>query len=72
MGNCCGKTDSEAFAQPGRVLGSADAPPQSQPRVARVPARQQQQQPPSATETSSSSGQDDARRKAAEAAEVCV
>ncbi|KAI1810777.1 hypothetical protein GGS20DRAFT_154101 [Poronia punctata] len=34
MGNICGKTDSEAFSQPGRVLGTA--PPQ--PQRASVPA----------------------------------
>ncbi|KAI1189377.1 hypothetical protein F5B17DRAFT_391762 [Nemania serpens] len=70
MGNICGKSDSEAFSQPGRVLGSA--PPQ--PQRASVPAHVGG--PPRTLGGSSPSPQasggdaDDARRRAAEAAEA--
>ncbi|KAI1162379.1 hypothetical protein F5B18DRAFT_624079 [Nemania serpens] len=70
MGNICGKSESEPFSQPGRVLGSA--PPQ--PQRASVPAHVGG--PPRTLGGSSSSAQasgedvDDARRRAAEAAEA--
>ncbi|KAI1756712.1 hypothetical protein F4782DRAFT_483794 [Xylaria castorea] len=71
MGNICGKSESEAFSQPGRVLGSA--PPQ--PQRASVPAHVGGPPrtlggggPPSAQGNSGDT--DDARRRAAEAAEA--
>ncbi|GAW25250.1 hypothetical protein SAMD00023353_0303260 [Rosellinia necatrix] len=73
MGNICGKeADSEAFSQPGRVLGSAPPPPQ--PQRASVPAHIGG--PPRTLGGSfpavqpSGGGNDDARRRAAEAAEA--
>ncbi|RTE78686.1 hypothetical protein BHE90_006841 [Fusarium euwallaceae] len=69
MGNCCGKSESEAFSQPGRVLGSAP-PPAS--RTASVPTKVGG--PPrtlgGAASAEGSSDADDARRRAAEAAEA--
>ncbi|KAF4462501.1 hypothetical protein FALBO_10692 [Fusarium albosuccineum] len=71
MGNLCGKTDSEAFAQPGRVLGSAPAPASG---TAPVPSKVGG--PPrvlggaSSSAEASSGDPEDARRKAAEAAEA--
>lgn len=80
MGNICGKTESDAFSQPGRVLGSA--PPQ--PQRASVPAHVGGPPRTLGGGGGSSSVQgnngdnnninntaaDDARRRAAEAAEV--
>ncbi|EFX02543.1 hypothetical protein CMQ_5904 [Grosmannia clavigera kw1407] len=75
MGNLCGKVDSDAFEQPGRVLGSADAvliP--GQPRTAAVPPQATLNRvggPPRTLGGEGSSGAaDDVRRKAAEAAEA--
>ncbi|KAI0164795.1 hypothetical protein GGR57DRAFT_450585 [Xylariaceae sp. FL1272] len=75
MGNICGKAESDAFSQPGRVLGSA--PPQ--PERASVPAKvggpprtlggSSSSTTPQA-HASSSTGDTDARRRAAEAAEA--
>ncbi|KAI3329157.1 hypothetical protein HD806DRAFT_274384 [Xylariaceae sp. AK1471] len=69
MGNICGKSDSEAFSQPGRTLGSA--PPQ--PQRASIPAHVGG--PPrtlggSPTPQGNNENPDDARRRAAEAAEA--
>ncbi|TGJ86967.1 hypothetical protein E0Z10_g1816 [Xylaria hypoxylon] len=71
MGNICGKSENEAFTQPGRVLGSA--PPQ--PQRASVPAHVGG--PPrilggggSPAAQGNSGDTDDARRRAAEAAEA--
>lgn len=80
MGNICGKTESDAFSQPGRVLGSA--PPQ--PQRASVPAHVGGPPRTLGGGGGSSSVQgnngdnnninntaaDDARRRAAEAAEA--
>ncbi|KAI0486228.1 hypothetical protein F4859DRAFT_361760 [Xylaria cf. heliscus] len=70
MGNICGKSDSEAFSQPGRVLGSA--PPQLQrvsvPAHVGGPPRTLGGGSPAAQGTSGDA--DDARRRAAEAAEA--
>ncbi|KAK7416046.1 hypothetical protein QQX98_005497 [Neonectria punicea] len=73
MGNCCGKTESDAFDQPGRVLGSAPPPGPSTapvPRKIGGPPRTLGGGGGSAQATASSSTQDEARRKAAEAAEA--
>ncbi|KAK5634451.1 hypothetical protein RRF57_010164 [Xylaria bambusicola] len=78
MGNICGKSESEAFSQPGRVLGSAPPQPQSVPVPAHVggpprtlgvasPVAQAQAQ---AQGDSRAAAADDARRRAAEAAET--
>ncbi|KAI8947674.1 hypothetical protein F4801DRAFT_582119 [Xylaria longipes] len=70
MGNICGKSESEAFSQPGRVLGSAPPQPQRASVPAQVggPPRTLGGGPPS---TQGNSGDaDDARRRAAEAAEA--
>ncbi|KAI0972540.1 hypothetical protein F4678DRAFT_428393 [Xylaria arbuscula] len=67
MGNICGKSESEAFSQPGRVLGSA--PPQ--PERASVPAHVGG--PPRTLGSPAAQGDssdNDARRRAAEAAEA--
>ncbi|KAI1143423.1 hypothetical protein F5Y05DRAFT_152632 [Hypoxylon sp. FL0543] len=69
MGNICGKSDSDNFSQPGRVLGSA--PPQ--PERSSVPAKIGG--PPrtlggSSPSPQDSSNADEARRRAAEAAEA--
>ncbi|KAI1820233.1 hypothetical protein F4861DRAFT_77125 [Xylaria intraflava] len=66
MGNICGKSESEAFSQPGRVLGSAPPQPQRASVPAHVggPPRALGGGPPSSTGDT-----DDARRRAAEAAE---
>lgn len=73
MGNICGKSESEAFSQPGRVLGSAPPQPQSVPVPAHVGAPAQTPGGGSAPAQGDSraSAADDARRRAAEAAEVC-
>lgn len=75
MGNICGKSDSEAFSQPGRVLGSA--PPQPDrvsvpPTVTGPPRTLGRSSPnaPNAPNVPNGSGSDEARRRAAEAAEV--
>ena len=82
MGNICGKSDSDAFAQPGRVLGSA--PPPGQPQRASVPPGALGGGGPSSSVSRvggpprtlgggpapPSDSPDEARRKAAEAAEV--
>ncbi|KAI1208826.1 uncharacterized protein F4807DRAFT_135235 [Annulohypoxylon truncatum] len=72
MGNICGKSDSDNFSQPGRVLGSA--PPQ--PERASVPAKVSGPprtlggagSTPKPPDTSSDAVE--ARRRAAEAAEA--
>ncbi|KAI9171559.1 hypothetical protein HJFPF1_01045 [Paramyrothecium foliicola] len=68
MGNCCGKPESDSFAQPGRPLGSAPAAPQTAPVPKKVGG------PPRTLGGSggepSATAPDDARRKAAEAAEA--
>lgn len=80
MGNICGKADSEAFSQPGRVLGSAPPP---QPQRASVPAGARGPTPPKVVggpprtlggRAGAGGGEaaDEARRRAAEAAEVCI
>lgn len=82
MGNLCSKSDSENFAQPGRVLGSAP----EQPQRASVPANVGRTVggPPrtlgsaggatgnygTVSTPATSGAEDDARRRAAEAAEV--
>jgi hypothetical protein len=69
MGNICGKTEPEAFSQPGRVLGSAPAP-----AAGTAPVPKKVGGPPrtlgSGPAVEASGDTDDARRKAAEAAEV--
>ncbi|KAH7163228.1 hypothetical protein B0J13DRAFT_32373 [Dactylonectria estremocensis] len=66
MGNCCGKTESDAFDQPGRVLGSA--PPQGS-TSAPVPKVGGPPRVLGGSSTAEASGnQEDARRKASEAA----
>ena len=70
MGNICGKTEPEAFSQPGRVLGTA--PP---PAAGTAPVPKTVGGPPRTLGGGSAvaQGSDDpenARRKAAEAAEV--
>ncbi|EMR61572.1 hypothetical protein MGN70_005401 [Eutypa lata] len=78
MGNICGKADSEAFSQPGRVLGSAPPP---QPQRASVPAGARGPTPPKVVggpprtlggRAGAGGGEaaDEARRRAAEAAEA--
>jgi hypothetical protein len=71
MGNICGKQESDAFSQPGRVLGSAPPPA---PKTAPVPKKVGG--PPRTLGGGSSTGDGsdlvDARRKAAEAAEVRI
>ncbi|KAF7560713.1 hypothetical protein G7046_g3420 [Stylonectria norvegica] len=73
MGNCCGKPDPEAFAQPGRVLG-ASAPPASGsvpvPKTVGGPPRTLGGGAAPAGGSTSSADQDEVRRKAAEAAEA--
>ncbi|KAI0400299.1 hypothetical protein F4802DRAFT_585409 [Xylaria palmicola] len=70
MGNLCGKTEREAFSQPGRVLGSAPPQPQRASVPAHVggPPRILGGGPPPAQ--GDNGGADDARRRAAEAAEA--
>lgn len=73
MGNICGKSEPEAFSQPGRVLGSA--PPEG-PKSVPVP-KTVIGGPPRTLGGGGGGGpsnndQDDARRRAAEAAEVSV
>ncbi|EGU87310.1 hypothetical protein FOQG_07295 [Fusarium oxysporum f. sp. raphani 54005] len=69
MGNICGKTEPEAFSQPGRVLGSAPAP-----AAGTAPVPKKVGGPPrtlgSGPAAEASGETDDARRKAAEAAEA--
>ncbi|KAI0555370.1 hypothetical protein F4679DRAFT_578754 [Xylaria curta] len=68
MGNICGKSESEAFSQPGRVLGCAP----EQPQRASIPAHVGG--PPRTLggggSPSAQGDADDARRRAAEAAEA--
>lgn len=73
MGNICGKSEPDPFAQPGRTVSSA--PPPSSTKTSSVPKKVGG--PPrtlgsstSAAGAGSSAQQEDARRKAAEAAEV--
>ncbi|KAI1779974.1 hypothetical protein F4818DRAFT_160754 [Hypoxylon cercidicola] len=74
MGNICGKSDSEAFSQPGRVLGSA--PPQPEraavPPTVRSPPRTLGGSAPTAqgAQNGADADADEARRRAAEAAEA--
>ncbi|KAI1118769.1 hypothetical protein F5Y14DRAFT_179466 [Nemania sp. NC0429] len=72
MGNICGKSESEAFAQPGRVLGSAPPQPQRASVPAHVggPPRTLGGAAPSAQAQASGGDADEARRRAAEAAEA--
>lgn len=80
MGNLCSKSDSENFAQPGRVLGTAPEQPSrssvpASAGVARVggpPRTLGGAAPPPAASASPGGGNDnqDARKRAAEAAEV--
>ncbi|RGP65660.1 hypothetical protein FLONG3_9163 [Fusarium longipes] len=71
MGNICGKTEPEAFSQPGRVLGTA--PP---PAAGTAPVPKTVGGPPrtlgggSAAAAQGSDDPENARRKAAEAAEA--
>ncbi|KAM0345327.1 hypothetical protein ACHAPU_006726 [Fusarium lateritium] len=69
MGNICGKTEPEAFSQPGRVLGSA--PP---PTAGTAPVPKKVGGPPrtlgGGSVPEASGDVDNARRRAAEAAEV--
>ncbi|KAI5466398.1 hypothetical protein BGZ63DRAFT_376110 [Mariannaea sp. PMI_226] len=71
MGNICGKTESDPFDRPGRVLGTA---PPAGPTTAPVPKKVGG--PPrtlggaSSAAEASSQDQTDARRKAAEAAQA--
>ncbi|KAI0397872.1 hypothetical protein F5Y17DRAFT_413882 [Xylariaceae sp. FL0594] len=72
MGNICGKADSDAFSQPGRVLGSA--PPQQE--RSSVPARITIGGPPRTlggqgqASGGDGDGTADARKRAAEAAQA--
>ncbi|EPE31575.1 hypothetical protein GLAREA_12331 [Glarea lozoyensis ATCC 20868] len=72
MGNICGKSSSDAFAQPGRTLSSA--PPQTTNPTAPVPKSRTVGGPArtlgDANSNAGGSAQEDARRKAAEAAEA--
>ncbi|TRX93886.1 hypothetical protein FHL15_005268 [Xylaria flabelliformis] len=72
MGNICGKSESEAFSQPGRVLGSTPEQPQRASIPAHVggPPRTLGGGPPSAQGNSGDADADNARRRAAEAAEA--
>ncbi|KAI0508396.1 hypothetical protein F5B22DRAFT_404084 [Xylaria bambusicola] len=76
MGNICGKSESEAFSQPGRVLGSAPPQPQSVPVPAHVggPPRTLGGASPLAEAQAQGDNRaaaaDDARTRAAEAAEA--
>ncbi|KIL95203.1 hypothetical protein FAVG1_02135 [Fusarium avenaceum] len=69
MGNCCGKTDPEAFSQPGRVLGSAPPPTAGTAPVPKIVGG-----PPrtlgDGSVAEASGDADNARRRAAEAAEA--
>ncbi|KAI1423981.1 hypothetical protein F5Y12DRAFT_501448 [Xylaria sp. FL1777] len=71
MGNICGKSESEAFSQPGRVLGSAPPQPQRASVPAHVggPPRTLGGGSPAAQGTGGAAD-NDARRRAAEAAEA--
>lgn len=73
MGNCCGKSSSDNFSSPGRTVGSAAAPANSDARVA-VPSRASK---PTYTQTpgrtvggATGDAGGDARAAAAKAAEV--
>ncbi|KAI6093789.1 hypothetical protein F4821DRAFT_252788 [Hypoxylon rubiginosum] len=72
MGNICGKSDSEAFSQPGRVLGSAPPQPQRAPVPPTVssPPRTLGGSAPAAQGAQNGGSTDEARRRAAEAAEA--
>ncbi|KAI1281035.1 hypothetical protein F5Y07DRAFT_355197 [Xylaria sp. FL0933] len=72
MGNICGKSESDAFSQPGRVLGSAPPQPERASVPARVggPPRTLGGDIPEAQGSSGAAADNDARRRAAEAAEA--
>ncbi|KAI0432966.1 hypothetical protein F5Y09DRAFT_114248 [Xylaria sp. FL1042] len=72
MGNICGKSESEAFSQPGRVLGSAPPQPERASVPARVggPPRTLGGGSPEAQGNSGGATDNEARRRAAEAAEA--
>ncbi|KAI1263100.1 hypothetical protein F5Y18DRAFT_429572 [Xylariaceae sp. FL1019] len=73
MGNICGKSESEAFSQPGRVLGSAPPQPERASIPAKVGGPPRTLRGSNATPQANagdSSGDADARRRAAEAAEA--
>ncbi|KAI0176274.1 hypothetical protein GGR52DRAFT_353556 [Hypoxylon sp. FL1284] len=72
MGNICGKSDSEAFSQPGRVLGAAPPQPEraSVPPKISNPPRTVGGSAQNAQATQAGSSADEARRRAAEAAEA--
>lgn len=81
MGNICGKSDSDAFSQPGRVLGSAPPQPQrasvpsgvSGPKLVGGPARTLGTTRPAAGGgQGQGEAEEEARRRAAEAAEVRI
>ncbi|KAK5655000.1 hypothetical protein OQA88_6759 [Cercophora sp. LCS_1] len=74
MGNICGK-ESDAFAQPGRRLGSAPVTPSTAPVPASATSKPSKVGGPPRTlggagGQASSSSPDEARRRAAEAAEA--
>ncbi|KAL7629351.1 hypothetical protein AAE478_000871 [Parahypoxylon ruwenzoriense] len=70
MGNICGKSESDNFSQPGRVLGSAPPQPEraSVPSKVGGPPRTLGGGSPSSPPDGGNS--DEARRRAAEAAEA--
>ncbi|KAI0913746.1 hypothetical protein F4824DRAFT_483642 [Ustulina deusta] len=70
MGNICGKSESEAFSQPGRILGSAPPQPQRVPVPAHVGGPPRTLGGGSPAAQGNSRAADDARRRAAEAAEA--
>ncbi|GAW22939.1 hypothetical protein ANO14919_124860 [Xylariales sp. No.14919] len=70
MGNICGKSESEAFSQPGRVLGSAPSQPQRAPVPTHVGGPPQTLGGGLPAARGNSGDTDDARRRAAEAAET--
>ncbi|KAI1382174.1 hypothetical protein F4677DRAFT_17358 [Hypoxylon crocopeplum] len=72
MGNICGKSESENFSQPGRVLGSAPPQPQRSSVPAKIsnPPRTLGGGPPQTSGTQNGSDAEEARRRAAEAAEA--
>ncbi|KAI4863749.1 hypothetical protein F4820DRAFT_361917 [Hypoxylon rubiginosum] len=75
MGNICGKSDSEAFSQPGRVLGAAPPQPQRAPVPATISSPPRTLgggggAPTPAQGAQNGANADEARRRAAEAAEA--
>ncbi|KAJ4314311.1 hypothetical protein N0V84_008955 [Fusarium piperis] len=70
MGNCCGKSESEAFSQPGRVLGSAPPPASGTAPVPTTVGGPPRTLGGAAPAEASSGDADEARRRAAEAAEA--